>query len=56
MAEELRRLQGAYERIVAVVGDGHVRGLTSLLKDEDVEVVRLWELRDPTARSARDGT
>ncbi|MEE9592093.1 MAG: TraB/GumN family protein [Thermoplasmata archaeon] len=56
MAEELKRLQGAYERVVAVVGDGHVLGLSSLLEGEDLEVVRLWELREPEAKSGHDDT
>lgn len=57
MASELRRLHEAYGRIVAIVGDGHVQGLSRLLDGEGVEVVRLWELRsagsEPTAGPAK---
>ncbi len=56
MANELRRLQEAYQDIVAIVGDGHVQGLSTLLGEEVVEVVRLWELRPPEAESARSDT
>ncbi|MFQ6012867.1 MAG: TraB/GumN family protein [Thermoplasmata archaeon] len=54
MAGELKRLQEAYPRIVAVVGDGHVQGLTSLLDGEEVEVVRLWDLRPTASKPAPD--
>lgn len=46
MAAALRRLQDEHGRIVAVVGDGHVEGLRVRLQDLDVEVLRLWELRE----------
>lgn len=45
MARKLRQLHQKYDHIVALVGDGHVRGLSTLLDGEDVEVVRVWELR-----------
>ncbi|MFQ5907778.1 MAG: TraB/GumN family protein [Thermoplasmata archaeon] len=54
MANELKRLHGTYDHIVAIVGDGHVLGLSTLLEGEDVEVVRLWELREPEPTSAHD--
>ena len=54
MAKELQHLEEAYDHVVAVVGDGHIHGLSSLLEGGDVEVVRLWELRpqrpEPAAR------
>jgi pheromone shutdown protein TraB len=45
-----QRLAGAneeYERVVAVLGDGHVPGVSELLKSKDIdfETIRLQELR-----------
>ncbi|MFQ5985747.1 MAG: TraB/GumN family protein [Thermoplasmata archaeon] len=56
MAGELRRLREAYGHIVAVVGDGHVQGLSSLLEGAEVEVVRLWDLRSTGEESAPHDT
>lgn len=53
MAERLREVQRAYQRVLAVVGDGHIRGLEAQLSGEDVEVVRLWELRAELSEAAR---
>ncbi|MDX1534717.1 MAG: TraB/GumN family protein [Thermoplasmata archaeon] len=49
MAKELGRLAEAYAHVLAVVGDGHVQGLSALLGGAEVEVVRLWELRQEEA-------
>ncbi len=55
MAKELQRLEEAYEHVVAVVGDGHIQGLSSLLEGGELEVVRLRELRPQrTEAAARD--
>ncbi|MFQ5919761.1 MAG: TraB/GumN family protein [Thermoplasmata archaeon] len=56
MAKELRHLEDAYARVVAVVGDGHIQGLSRLLEGREVEVVRLWELRPREAESAARDT
>ncbi len=56
MAKELRHLEEAYEHVVAVVGDGHIQGISSLLEGGEVEVVRLWELRPQRAESAARDT
>jgi pheromone shutdown protein TraB len=47
MVQQLKRAHEEYENIVAIVGDGHIPGLQSLLqeKDESVESIRLKELR-----------
>lgn len=45
MAGRLRRLVGEHPRVVAVVGDGHVDGLTRLLGDLSPRTVRLSELQ-----------
>lgn len=46
MAKRLRALLTQYPSIVAVVGDGHVQGLSTLLADLRPRIVRLQELRD----------
>ncbi len=45
MAHRLRELHEEYGDILAVVGDGHVAGLRSLLEGIPLDVIRLWELR-----------
>ncbi|MFQ6106393.1 MAG: TraB/GumN family protein [Thermoplasmata archaeon] len=50
MARAIDRLSASHQNIVAVIGDGHVEGVRDLLKEREVEVVRLRELRskEPT--------
>ncbi len=47
MVNQLIKADEEYERIIAVVGDGHIPGLTDLLskKEIDYEIIRLSELR-----------
>ncbi len=45
MASRITELHRKSGDLIAIVGDGHVEGLKSLIKDEPVEVVRLWDLR-----------
>ncbi|MCG6533820.1 MAG: TraB domain-containing protein, partial [Syntrophales bacterium LBB04] len=45
MAREIRKLHARFGRIVAVVGDGHVPGMSALLKDLEVNVIRLKQVR-----------
>ncbi|MFQ5838000.1 MAG: TraB/GumN family protein [Thermoplasmata archaeon] len=45
MASRLKELHRRSGNIVCVVGDGHIEGLGRLLETEDLEVVRLWDLR-----------
>ena len=47
MIEELIKASEQYENIIAVLGDGHIPGISSLLKDKKIEfeVIRLSELR-----------
>jgi pheromone shutdown protein TraB len=45
MATAIRRLNEEYANIVAVVGDGHIEGLTKLLEDKSPEIIRLKDLR-----------
>jgi pheromone shutdown protein TraB len=45
MAQALRALEADHGNVLAVVGEGHVEGLRSLLADRSPEVVRLRDLR-----------
>lgn len=54
MAKNLSRLDEEWKSVVAVVGDGHVRGLIEELKGEDVDVIRLKEIQ--SGDSTSDGT
>ena len=52
MAEKLRAVASDSRSVLAVVGDGHVSGLSRLLADfADVEVLRLEELRSHAERA-----
>jgi pheromone shutdown protein TraB len=57
MARALQDLARTNERVVAVVGDGHVDGIHAILKGAglDVETVRLKELRAKSAAAAPQG-
>ncbi|MBM4249081.1 MAG: hypothetical protein FJ149_06545 [Euryarchaeota archaeon] len=45
MSGRLRELSARFERIVAVVGDGHINGMSRRLADLRPEIVRLADLR-----------
>lgn len=47
MAERLATLNETYQQIIACVGDGHIPGLSRLLKEKHIEIhtIRLQELR-----------
>ena len=47
MAGEISRVCQTHERVVAVMGDGHVGGIVTLLPEIDKRVVRLADLTDP---------
>lgn len=46
MAGMIRKIAGEHREVVAVIGDGHVEGLMSLISDLPVRVIRLKDLRD----------
>ncbi len=52
MAENIKELDKRYDSVIAVVGDGHVPGLLKELQGEDVETVRLRELRSQRENSS----
>ena len=58
MAQALEGLRQTHERVIAVVGDGHVDGIRDILaaKGLPVETVRLKELRAKSAADAPVGT
>jgi len=45
MSQKLRELSVKFQRIVAVVGDGHIEGMSRRLADLKPEIMRLSELR-----------
>lgn len=45
MANAIRKLSEEFDSLVAVVGDGHVDGLSQLLEDKELEIIRLKDLR-----------
>ncbi len=49
MAERISALKSDFSTIVAVVGDGHIPGLVKLLGQSDLEVIRLKDVRNPSA-------
>jgi pheromone shutdown protein TraB len=46
MAEAIKKINQDHENIVAVIGDGHVEGIKSLLVQQSVETIRLSQLRE----------
>lgn len=57
MSRKLRELSGRFGRIVAVVGDGHIDGMSRRLSDLRPEIIRLAELRKAPELSLRqDGS
>ncbi len=45
MAESIKKISKEHENVVAVVGDGHIEGISRLLSSHDVEIIRLSQLR-----------
>jgi pheromone shutdown protein TraB len=45
MASGIRKLAGDGSNVVAVIGDGHVEGVSRLLSGYPVKLIRLKELR-----------
>ena len=47
MVNQLEKASEEFEKVIAVIGDGHVPGISELLKSKDVEfeTIRLSELR-----------
>ena len=46
MAKAIRKLNSEYSSLVAVVGDGHIMGISKILHDLELEIIRLNELRE----------
>lgn len=46
MANAIKKINQDHENIVAVIGDGHVEGIKSLLAQQTVETIRLSQLRE----------
>jgi pheromone shutdown protein TraB len=46
MAKQIRELSKRFSSIIAVIGDGHIHGITRELEDLNPEVIRLRELRE----------
>ncbi len=45
MAESIKKISQEHEKVVAVVGDGHIEGISQLLGSSDLEIIRLSQLR-----------
>jgi pheromone shutdown protein TraB len=46
MAKAIRKLNQDHDNIVAVIGDGHITGISKALADLNIEVIRLDEVRN----------
>ncbi len=49
MAERIASLATKHQNILAIVGDGHISGLTAALAGQEVETVRLKDVRNGSA-------
>lgn len=58
MVNQLEKADEEYEKVIAVVGDGHVPGISTLLKSKDVEfeTIRLSELRQQATEISDSST
>lgn len=54
MGGAIRQLVAGGKNVVAVVGDGHISGLSALLRDLSPKVIRLKELRETDTGSKAD--
>jgi pheromone shutdown protein TraB len=54
MAEMLDSLSTKHQKIVAVVGDGHIPGLLQSLKSAEVETIRLKDIRNGNVGPVQD--
>jgi pheromone shutdown protein TraB len=52
MAGKIREASEKYENIVAVIGDGHIEGITKILADESIRKIRLKTLMDKESMNA----
>ena len=46
MAKAIRTLNQEYDNILAVIGDGHISGISKALIDFDLEIIRLKDVRN----------
>lgn len=58
MAQQLKTANEKYEKVIAVVGDGHISGLSEMLKKQniDFETIRLSELRTQKTATSDSST
>ena len=60
MAQQLATANEKYERVLAVVGDGHIPGISEILTKKELEfdTIRLTEIRnkEPTASDSSTAT
>ncbi|MDO9536769.1 MAG: TraB/GumN family protein, partial [Thermoplasmata archaeon] len=58
MANQLRKLEEKHTNVLAVIGDGHVPGISRLLADRTPREIRLNEVRDwkPRADDSASGS
>ncbi len=53
MAKNLKELEEKFGNVVAVVGDGHVPGMKKLLRDRDLEIIRLKDIQKKDSSPAK---
>ena len=59
MANAIREINKTHSDIVAVIGDGHILGVSKELVDLNPEIIRLREVRNmkiPTTKAKPDST
>ena len=58
MTQQLKSAQDKFEKVIAIVGDGHIPGLSKMLADEKIEfeTIRLSELRSYKPTDSNSGT
>jgi len=46
MARNLREMEEKHDIVLALVGDGHIPGMSELLKDRELKLIRIGEVRN----------
>ncbi len=56
MAKAIREINKSHNEIVAVIGDGHILGVSKALADLDLEIIRLKDVRNMNLNDSKPKT
>ena len=53
MAKNLRKMENEYGVVLALVGDGHIPGMSKILKDRELKLIRINEVKNWKPKDAQ---